>query len=114
MNVLMTAASRRVALAQAFQAALRPFGGRLVVTDVDPSSPAVHVADRAYRVPCSADPQYIRSSRICAAERIRLVVPTIDDELGGVGGRARPLRGRRCAGRLFVTGDRRRCATTSI
>jgi carbamoyl-phosphate synthase large subunit len=82
MNVLMTAASRRVALAQAFQAALRPSGGRLVVTDVDPSSPAVHVADRAYRVPYSGDPQYISALlSICFAEHISLVVPTIDDEL---------------------------------
>jgi len=82
MNVLMTAASRRVALAQAFQAALRPCNGRLVVTDVDPSSPAVHVADRAYRVPYSSDPQYIAELlSICSAEHIRLVVPTIDDEL---------------------------------
>lgn len=82
MNVLMTAASRRVALAQAFQAALRPFGGRLVVTDVDPSSPAVHVAERAYRVPYSGESQYIPGLlSICAAEHISLVVPTIDDEL---------------------------------
>ena len=85
MNVLMTAASRRVALAQAFQAALRPFGGRLVVTDVDPSSPAVHVADRAYRVPYSGDSKYIPELLgICAAEHISLVVPTIDDELVGL------------------------------
>lgn len=82
MNVLMTAASRRVALARAFQAALRARGGRLVVTDVDPSSPAVHVADRAYRVPYSNDPHYISELvAICAAEHISLVVPTIDDEL---------------------------------
>src|SRR5262245_48879893 len=82
MNVLMTAASRRVALAHAFQAALRPYGGRLLVTDVDPSSPAVHVADRAYRVPYWGDPQYIPELlRICSAEHVRLVVPTIDDEL---------------------------------
>ena len=59
MNVLMTAASRRVALARAFRRALSGYSGRLVVTDVDPSSPAVHIADRAYRVPFSSDPGYI-------------------------------------------------------
>jgi carbamoyl-phosphate synthase large subunit len=83
MNILMTAASRRVALVQAFQAALstRP-AGKVVVTDIDPSSPAVHLADRAYRVPISSDPGYVDALLdICAAEKIGLVVPTIDDEL---------------------------------
>jgi carbamoyl-phosphate synthase large subunit len=52
------------------------------VTDVNPLSPAVHVADRAYAVPMSADPVYIDSiAAICAADDIGLVVPTIDDEL---------------------------------
>ena len=47
LNVLITAASRRVPLVQAFQRALRATGGGLViVTDVNPLSPAVHVADR--------------------------------------------------------------------
>jgi carbamoyl-phosphate synthase large subunit len=83
MNILMTAASRRVPLLRAFQAALRALGrGTVVVTDIDPSSPAVHVADRAYRVPISSDPDYVDALlEICAAERIGLVVPTIDDEL---------------------------------
>ena len=83
MNVLMTAASRRVTLVQGFQSALRAQnGGRIVVTDVEPSSPAVHLADRAYRVPISSDPDYVDSLlEICAAEQITLVVPTIDDEL---------------------------------
>lgn len=83
MNVLMTAASRRVPLLRAFQAALRALGrGRVVVTDIDPSSPAVHLADRAYRVPISSDPGYVDALlEICVAEKIGLVVPTIDDEL---------------------------------
>jgi carbamoyl-phosphate synthase large subunit len=83
MNVLMTAGSRRVALLEAFQAAVRAEGGgRVVVTDIDPSSPSVHVADRAYRVPISSDPEYVETLlAICASERIALVIPTIDDEL---------------------------------
>jgi carbamoyl-phosphate synthase large subunit len=83
MNILMTAASRRVPLLQAFQAALRAMHpGRVVVSDIDPSSPAVHLADRAYRVPISSDPGYVDALlEICAAEKIGLVVPTIDDEL---------------------------------
>src|SRR5690606_11465466 len=83
MNVLMTAASRRVPLLRAFQATLRALGrGRVVVTDIDPSSPAVHLADRAFRVPISSDPGYVDALlEICVAEKIGLVVPTIDDEL---------------------------------
>src|SRR5690606_18882132 len=51
-------------------------------TDINPLSPAVHVADRSYLVPLSDDPAYLDViAEICEAERIRLVVPTIDDEL---------------------------------
>ena len=83
MNILMSAASRRGPLLQAFQAALRARqGGRVIVTDIDPSSPAVHLADRSYRVPISSDAGYVDALlEICAAEQIGLVVPTIDDEL---------------------------------
>ena len=84
LNILMTAASRRVPLVHAFRNALRTTGGggRIIVTDVNPLSPAVHVADRAYRVPMANDPGYIAELlSICEAERIGLVVPTIDDEL---------------------------------
>jgi carbamoyl-phosphate synthase large subunit len=84
LNVLMTAGSRRVPLVQAFRHALRAVGidGRVIVTDVNPLSPAVHVADRAYRVPLATDPDYLPELLdICEAERVRLVVPTIDDEL---------------------------------
>lgn len=83
MNILITAGSRRVPLVQAFQDVLRAEGrGRVVVTDVDPSSPSVHVAQRAYRVPYSTDAGYVDALLdICVAEGIRLVVPTVDDEL---------------------------------
>lgn len=83
-NVLMTAGSRRVPLVQAFRHALHALGvpGRVIVTDINPLSPAVHVADRAYRVPLATDPDYLGEIlSICEAERVRLVVPTIDDEL---------------------------------
>ena len=82
-NVLITAASRRVALVQAFQRALAArTGGRVIVTDINPLSPAVHVADRAYLVPLSSSPDYLDEIwSICDAEDVRLVVPTIDDEL---------------------------------
>src|ERR1051325_3775330 len=84
----MTAASRRVPLVHAFRNALRSMGnlGRVIVTDVNPLSPAVHVADRAYRVPLATDPSYLPELlAICEAEGVRLVVPTIDDELPLIG-----------------------------
>jgi carbamoyl-phosphate synthase large subunit len=84
MNILITAASRRVPLVLAFRNALGSLGtaGRVVVTDVNPLSPAVHVADQAYRVPLADDPEYLPELlRICQAEHIRLAIPTIDDEL---------------------------------
>jgi hypothetical protein len=41
--------------------ALRALGlpGAVIVADVNPLSPAVHMADRAYRVPMSSDPAYL-------------------------------------------------------
>jgi carbamoyl-phosphate synthase large subunit len=82
-NVLVTAGSRRVALVQAFQRALRAAGGgTVVVSDVNALSPSVYLAERAHEVPLSTDPGYIEAILdLCAAEDIGLVVPTIDDEL---------------------------------
>jgi carbamoyl-phosphate synthase large subunit len=72
-----------VALVQAFQRALAARGGgRVIVTDINPLSPAVHVADRAYLVPLSDAPGYLDEIwAICDAEDVGLIVPTIDDEL---------------------------------
>ncbi len=84
LNVLITAGSRRVPLVQAFRNALRTLGfpGVIIVTDVNPLSPAVHVADRAYRVPLATDEEYLPELLgICEAEQVSLLVPTIDDEL---------------------------------
>jgi carbamoyl-phosphate synthase large subunit len=54
----------------------------VIVTDVNPLSPAVHIADRAYRVPFSDDPGYLDEIRvICETHGIGLIVPTIDDEV---------------------------------
>jgi len=82
-NVLITAGSRRVPLVQAFQRALAlRGGGRVIVTDVNALSPAVYAADAAFRVPLASDPGYIHEIlTIASAERVGLVVPTIDDEL---------------------------------
>ncbi len=83
-NVLITAGSRRVPLVQGFQRALSQsaHGGVVVVTDVNPMSPAVYAADRSFRVGLSRDPDYIdQILAIAVGEGVGLVVPTIDDEL---------------------------------
>jgi carbamoyl-phosphate synthase large subunit len=86
-NVLITAGSRRVPLVTEFQRALREAGGgRVVVTDVNALSPAVRVADRAFKVPLSNEPGYVAAlEQICREEAIGLLVPTIDDELEIIG-----------------------------
>jgi carbamoyl-phosphate synthase large subunit len=83
LNVLITAGSRRVPLVRAFQRAVAQHrGGHVIVTDVNPLSPAVHAANRAFRVPLATAPDYLDAIlEICLGERVRLVVPTIDDEL---------------------------------
>ena len=83
LNVLVTAASRRVPLVRAFRRAVdRLGGGSVVVTDVNPLSPAVYTADRAFRVSLATDPGYADEIlAIATATGASLVVPTIDDEL---------------------------------
>jgi carbamoyl-phosphate synthase large subunit len=84
LNVLLTAGSRRVPLLEGFRRALRDLrlAGSVHVTDVNPLSPTVLVADRAHLVPLSNDPGYLDCvTEICNRERIGLLIPTIDDEL---------------------------------
>ncbi|MGE4224394.1 MAG: ATP-grasp domain-containing protein [Vicinamibacterales bacterium] len=81
--MLVTAGSRRVPLVRAFQRAVAHHrGGNVVVTDVNPLSPAVHAANRAFHVPLSTAPDYVDTIlAIARGEGVALVVPTIDDEL---------------------------------
>lgn len=83
-NIVVTAASRRVALVRALQAAVRRLspGARVIATDIDPFSPAVHVADAAEDVPRSDSADYVDALlAVCDAHDAGIVVPTIDDEL---------------------------------
>lgn len=84
LNVLITAGSRRVPLLEGFRRALRDLrlAGSVHVTDVNPLSPTMLVADRAHLVPLSEDPGYVDAIlELCLREGIGLVIPTIDDEL---------------------------------
>lgn len=83
-NVLITAASRRVPLIQAFTQALERLGivGHVITTDMNPFSPGLFFSDRHYIVPLTTDPRYIPIIKsICFKERIHLLIPTIDDEI---------------------------------
>ena len=83
-NVLITAASRRVALIRSFSQALTDSGnrGKVVVTDSDPLSPGLFFSDKFYPVPLSGSPEYIPSIKeVCRKEDINLLIPTIDEEL---------------------------------
>ena len=84
MNVLITAASRRISLIRAFQKSLErsEHPGNVVTVDADPLSPGLYLTDRHYIVPLSSSPSYKNAIiKICREENIGLVVPTIDEEL---------------------------------
>lgn len=82
-NVLITAASRRVPLVRAFRNAAEKIGkGRVITTDINPFSPALYFGHKHHIVPLTTDPHYIPIiESICDAEDVSLVIPTIDDEL---------------------------------
>ena len=82
-NVLVTAASRRVPLVRAFTEAVGKFGkGKVITTDINPLSPALYFGHKHHIVPLTTDRHYIPIiESICDAEDVSLVIPTIDDEL---------------------------------
>src|SRR4029453_15715335 len=84
LNVLVTAASRRVPLIRAFQDALKSsaMSGRVILTDVNRFRPGVPPPERCYPLPLATAPDYLDAiSSICEREHVGLIVPTIDDEL---------------------------------
>jgi carbamoyl-phosphate synthase large subunit len=81
-NVLITAASRRVALARNFRLALKEKKGNVITVDYDMNSPALFFSHRHYKVPLVSDPAYLETiENIVKKENIRLIIPTIDQEL---------------------------------
>lgn len=84
MNVLITSASRKVTLVQAFQAALaKEGGGRVVACDLSRESPALYKADEFVLSPPSNDEkeycEFLEST--CRRLDVRCIVPTRDEEL---------------------------------
>lgn len=81
MNILITSASRKVSLVQAFQRALAG-QGRVIAVDSSPYSPALYLADEHRLVPPSSDPHFVdHLVGLCQELEIRLLVPTRDEEL---------------------------------
>jgi carbamoyl-phosphate synthase large subunit len=83
-NILISSAGRRVGLVRSFRDVLDKLGlrGDVMAADMSPLSSAFHSADRAFIVPPSRSPDFIPAvQEICRAWSIRLIVPTIDDEL---------------------------------
>lgn len=85
MNVLLTSIGRRVALARAFRKEIVTYapGGRLLGADVSKLSAGFHDADAAFLVPRCTDADYIpKLLEIVRRERVKVVIPLIDTELG--------------------------------
>ncbi|HTG43344.1 MAG TPA: ATP-grasp domain-containing protein [Verrucomicrobiae bacterium] len=84
-TVLFSSVGRRVALVECFRRAAQELGVPLktVGVDLNPSlSAACQLVDASFSVPRSTDPEFISSLlKICDAERVNLLVPTIDTEL---------------------------------
>lgn len=84
LHILLTCVGRRVELVQAFRAAGSKLGIDLKIHGADTSrlAPAMHHVDRAHVVHPIAHRDYIAQLlELVKANRIRLLVPTIDTEL---------------------------------
>lgn len=82
MNVLILSAAAKVLLVQAFQAAARPLGGRVIAADIARDNAALFAADHALILPRSDAPEFVDAlADACARHAIGLVVPTRDGEL---------------------------------
>jgi len=83
MNVLITSASRKVWLIKAFQRALsEEDGGQVIAIDSNPKSAALYFADKGYVFPPGLGEEFLVAvQNICQKHKIRLLIPTRDEEL---------------------------------
>ena len=83
LGVLITSASRKVALVRAFRDALLEVGGgRVTAADITSLAPALYAADAARLLPPSDDAGFVDALlQLCREEEISLIVPTRDAEL---------------------------------
>lgn len=83
MNILITSASRKVALIEAFKTAvLKEGGGKIISVDSSSLSPALLRSDVGLVVPESDNDNFIAALiKICKKYKVKLIVPTRDEEL---------------------------------
>lgn len=104
-NILVTAASRRVAMIRGFSNALKKLGvnGNVVCTDTDSLSTGLRFCDRFHLAPLSNSGDYISALlKICKKENISMLVPTIDEELEIFGRHKKDFAG---AGVILLVSD---------
>jgi carbamoyl-phosphate synthase large subunit len=80
-NVLLTCAGQRVDIVRAFREALADgtHRGRVLVSDLDPLSPALFAADQVVDLPPVDDPGYGAAvAAVCRQEGVRVVLPLTD------------------------------------
>lgn len=80
-SVLLTCAGQRVDVVRAFRAALTAgrHHGRVIVSDTDPLSPALYVADAVATLPPVRDPGYGEAvAAACREHGVRAVLPLTD------------------------------------
>lgn len=81
-NCLITSASAKVLLVEAFKAVLHPLGARVIASDMDRDCCAGHFADGFEWLPKDDAPDYeSRLLDICERHQIALLIPTRDGEL---------------------------------
>lgn len=81
MHVLITSASRKVWLVEAFREALAG-RGKVIAADITLWAAAMHRADQRIVLPRSDEPNFIDVVlEVCFERGVRLVIPTRDDEL---------------------------------
>lgn len=85
MNILITSAGQRVSLVRAFQKELKALypEAKVFTVDMQPElSAACNVSDGYFKVVRVTAPNYIQDLlQLCAAQNIRMIIPTIDTEL---------------------------------
>lgn len=84
LNVLFTCIGRRVSLLESFRKAARQLriDASFLGTDTNELSPALQLCDERFHVKPTTDPGYIRQIlSIVEADRVRLLVPTVDLDL---------------------------------
>lgn len=83
-NILITSSSRKVSLIQAFEKALRDISleGKVCASDINPLSPSRYKSENFIISPRTDDKGYLEwLLSFCMDNRIRLIVPTRDEEL---------------------------------